>query len=545
MASWLRKSLMAGAMLTIGFGAGAAWAQMTSVVTRPDGTTIETSVISPTSIKVTISGGPDFQQPMVVNYTNISYSASEIVYQGTYTYKGVTEAINCRVNTATQAVSGSGACNSALGGGSSGTSTGTTTTTGTGGTTTTTGTTTTGTTTTTLTDGTTATTTINLTTPAEHSRAWVRSGALSALLPGQGVTKALETLANIQSPSLDYVFDAFATLTTDAQRAAAVRQLQPATPSAAPANAVATAKAVATTVLGRALAVRGGAGVSTGDLTDGLGMWIQPFGYRAVQGARDGQDGYTDRTLGVALGADAKVADQVRVGLALTYAASQIDGRDASIGDDTDVKSGYVSLYSQYETKALYVVGQLTAGFSGYDGHRYISATNQHAESDYRGWQVGARVDAGMPVALGGGWLATPMAGLAYIHSRTNSYTETGAGALSLSVEGESNNALIGSLGGRLAYEKTSDGVTWTPYLQALANYDFVGTRSSSTARFSPAGSTPFVTEGADPARFGADLTAGLDIVTAGALTLNVAYTYGLRDDFHAHGGSLRARFQY
>lgn len=543
----LRKSLTAGVVFVSALcGGTAVQAQTTSLVTRPDGTTIETAIISPTSIRVTVSGGADFQQPMVVNYTNISYTASEIVYEGTVSYKGVTEAVSCRVNTRTQAVTGTGACQNALGGASAGTSTaGSTATTTTGSTTTTTTTTGVVQTTTTLSDATTVTTTIPTLSAADQGRAWIRSGALTSLLPGDGVSTALNALAGVSSTQLDAVFEAFEAMASDVDRAAAAQQLQPNSPSATATNAVATAKAVAGAVLARAAAVRGGGGVSTGDATNGLGLWIQPFGYGARQDRRDGQDGYDDRTFGVAVGADKLVGDGFRVGLALTYVGSNIDGRDASSGDGTRVRGGHAAVYAQYETRSYYVVGQLGGGVSGYDGSRYISGLNQTADSDYRGWQIGARVDAGAPMSLGGAWQAVPMVGLAYVHSHTNGYTENGAGALNLTVESARNNSLTGSLGGRIGYAHAGDGAIWTPYLQAVANYDFIGDRPSSTSSFASFGGAAFVTQGAKPARLGGDFTAGLDVASAGGVTLNLAYTYALREDFHAHGGSLRARFQY
>ncbi|SMH62625.1 outer membrane autotransporter barrel domain-containing protein, partial [Azospirillum lipoferum] len=418
-------------------------------------------------------GGPDFAQPMVVNYTNISYSATEIVYEGTYSFRGATEAVTCRVNLTTKAVTGTGACQNALGGtptsttGTTTTGTTGTTTTGTGTGTTTTTTTTTGTTvtqTTTLPDSTVTTVTVKPLTAAEQTRAWVRSGALSGAAAGRGhCARHAESRRHRLHRSR-----------RDVRRAVVAGQRRrpcrpppssssPPTRRPPPPTPSPTAKAVATTVLGRALSVRGGAGVSTGDLTDGLGLWVQPFGYGARQDRRDGQDGYLDRTLGVALGADARVADQTRVGVALTYIASHIDGRDSSSGDRTSVKGGNLSLYAQYEGKPFYVVGQVNAGISGYDSRRYIGLTGQAADADYRGWQLGARVDAGMPLALGGGWQATPMAGLAYVHSRVNGYTESGAGPLNLSVDDSRNNALTGSLGARVSYDHTADGLTWTP----------------------------------------------------------------------------------
>lgn len=525
MASTIRRGVLAALFLTAATFGSAAQAQMNTVITRPDGTRIETEVLGPTNIRVTLSGGTEFQSPLTVHYTNISYSATEIVYQGTVSFRGTTEAVTCRVNTATGAVSGSGACQNSLGG--SGTTTDTTTDT---------------TTTTTGSDETTVV--ITGTNSADQARAWINSGVLGSLLPGNSLVTALQSLTTVQATGLDPVFAAIQSLASDVDRAAAVQQLAPANPSATATSAVATAKAVAETVLGRTLTVRGGTGVSTGDLTSGFGLWAQPFGYRARQDRRDGQDGYEDRTLGIAIGGDTAVSDRVRVGLALSYADTGIDGRDASSGDSTDGRSGHVSLYAQYEGDRYYVVGQVSGGISGYDGRRAIGFAGLAADSDYNGWQVGARVDGGLPLAVGGGWQVTPMAGLSYLHSHVDGYTESGAGALNLTVEDSRNNSLTGSLGARVSYDSTVDGTTWTPFLQAVASYDFIGERPETTARFAPGGSS-FVTQGADPARLGGDLTLGVTVLTAGSLSFTAAYTFGVREDYRVHGGGLRARFQY
>lgn len=539
MGSMFRRSLLAALLIAAGTSGSAVVAQTMSTISRPDGTRIETTIFSPTSLRVTVSGGPDFADPMTVNYTNISFAGTEIVYEGSVTWKGTTQAVTCRVNTTTGAVTGTGACQNALGGSSGGTGTGGT---GTGGTFTGTDTGYTGTTG----DGTGVTVVTNPRTAAEQARAWVRSGAYGALLPGHGISQVIGALANVSETGLDPFFEAMNTLASDVDRAAAARQLEPVSPGMTATAAVATAKSIAGTVLGRAVSVRGGTGVSTGDLVSGLGLWVQPFGHRAVQDFRSGQDGYEDRTVGLAVGADTAFSDSIRAGLALSYARTGIDGRDGARGDSTDIDGGYANLYLQYEGRPVYVVAQVGGGFSGYDGRRYIATTNQTADADYRGWQVGARVDAGVPLAVGGNWQVTPMAGLAYLHSHTGSYTESGAGALNLGVDDAENNALTGNLGGRVSYDTTADGTTWTPYVQVVANYDFIGDRPDVTSGFASAGAAGnFVTQGAKPARLGADLTLGLNVVTAGSLSFAAAYTFGVREDYQSHGGGLRVRMQY
>lgn len=546
MISVSRNGLAASAIAMIALAAvPTAHAQTMSVVERPDGTRVETSIISPTHIRVTLSGGPSYASPLTVDYTDIAYGATEIVYTGTLTHNGVTEALSCRVNNATGAVTGTGACEQALGSGTSTTETPTTpdSTTTTTPTTNPDGTTTIG---GTITD-TSGTTTVVVTqpsNPADQGRAWVRSGALAALAPDLPVARVIESLAATTDAALDPVYQALQALPSDTDRAAAVSQLEPVAPAAPLTSTITVSRTVTGTVVARTTAVRGGTGVSTGDLARGLDVWIQPFGHHAEQGMRNGQDGFDSTTIGLSVGADTALSETVRAGVALSYSGSSADGRDGATGNDVDMRGGHLALYAQYENPVFYLTGQASGGITNYDSQRTITLTNQLASADYDGWHAGARVDAGMPLAAGNGWQVTPMAGLSYLHSHMDGYTETGAGALNLAVGSQGNDSLMASLGGRVSTDVMANGVTWTPYLQALANYELLDERPEVTARFTGGGSS-FTTQGAEPARLGGDLTVGLELLTSSNLSLDAAYTFGVREDYQAHAGSLLARLKF
>lgn len=90
-----------------------------TVVTRPDGTRIETTILGPTSLRISITGGPDYTSaPATVNFTNIVTSGTTQTYTGDVSRGGVTVAFSCTVNATTREITGSGACADALGGSS-------------------------------------------------------------------------------------------------------------------------------------------------------------------------------------------------------------------------------------------------------------------------------------------------------------------------------------------------------------------------------------------------------------------------------------------
>lgn len=91
--------------------ASPASAQTTSTITNPDGTVIQTTVNSLSDIRISITGGPVFStMPATVLFNQVTPGTNSIVYSGTVSVGGLSEAFSCTLNTVTKQVTGSGAC---------------------------------------------------------------------------------------------------------------------------------------------------------------------------------------------------------------------------------------------------------------------------------------------------------------------------------------------------------------------------------------------------------------------------------------------------
>lgn len=111
---------------------------------------------------------------------------------------------------------------------------------------------------------------------------------------------------------------------------------------------------------------------------------------------------------------------------------------------------------------------------------------------------MAARGNAGWPFALSGGTTFTPMAGLEWNRLKQDGYTETGAGALSMTVQDESASRVRSVLGVRVSTETgLSNGVKLAPSAHLNWRHEFRNDGLNSTASFTGGGAA-FVTPGQD-----------------------------------------------
>jgi outer membrane autotransporter protein len=286
-------------------------------------------------------------------------------------------------------------------------------------------------------------------------------------------------------------------------------------------------------------------GVAAGDGSRRNGGWGKVFGNVANQDDRDGVAGYDSHTYGLAVGMDNKVTDTVRVGAALSYARSNVDGNDAG-NSDTDIDSYQVAVYGSYEPGAYYVEGQLAYAFNSVDTSRDITfgGLDRTAKGSYDANQYSATLGAGVPMKHDA-FTITPKAGLFYAYTNSDSYTETGAGGMNLVVNPDDTSMLEGSLGVNVAYDHKVEGGLLRPEVRAAVLYEFLDDNASATSRFTGAGAT-FNTEGLDTAQLGGTLGFGVGYTTAdGMWEIRGDYDAELRQDFVGHTGMLTGRINF
>lgn len=227
------------------------------------------------------------------------------------------------------------------------------------------------------------------------------------------------------------VIDALGRLGTNTELAQAVEQLTPALPSAALSAVSDSLGAINRVVQAR---VEGNIGLSSGDEPSAERyVWVKPFGSYAKQDARSETAGFKANTGGLVFGADAAISPKLRLGAALAYAHSDVDGKSASAPQSSKVDVyqliGYGSVQLDGNTEFNF---QLDGGRNRNQGERQLSFMGVKANSDYDSLSYHMGAGIGRTFALPREITTTPSLRLDYTRIKEDGYSETGAGAANL-----------------------------------------------------------------------------------------------------------------
>lgn len=287
-------------------------------------------------------------------------------------------------------------------------------------------------------------------------------------------------------------------------------------------------------------------GFATGNRFKGVGIWLRGFGSHSDQDKREGVDGYKADTFGAAVGADRRLLeDRLTLGLAYAYAASDVNSTGERGGNGTDVTSHQATAYGSYDLGRWYAEGMINLAYNDYDSARLVSigTINRTAKGDYQGWQYGAKIAGGYNIGSGP-LVFTPMMSLQYSHLDLDGYTETGADSLNLIVNSENFDQVRSSLGARMAHNLKSGVGGIKLELHAAWLYDLVTDKQEFTSAYSGGGAA-FKTEGAEPARHGANIGASITLHSTGNVSLSANYDAEIKDRYISHNGMFTARYSY
>ncbi|HTT08534.1 MAG TPA: autotransporter domain-containing protein [Gammaproteobacteria bacterium] len=288
-------------------------------------------------------------------------------------------------------------------------------------------------------------------------------------------------------------------------------------------------------------------GLSAGENATMKNFWLQGFGSRGEQDRRDGIDGYTADSAGVAFGVDTAVGDMWRVGLAGSYALSNVDDKGSRRGDSIDFDSFQGAVYGSYNDGPWYFDGIVDFGFHEYDSKRVINigGFSDTATASYDGWQYTVKGEGGYPLHWDA-MTAVPLISLTYSHLSTDSYTETSVAGAALKVDNDDVDSFRTGLGGKLFIPlvMTKDFGSALE-LHAVWQHEFGDTSQDATASFA-AGGNAFNTRGINIGRESVDVGPKLRLVSAdGMKSLVVSYDAEVRDEYIGHAGMLTARFEF
>ena len=237
-------------------------------------------------------------------------------------------------------------------------------------------------------------------------------------------------------------------------------------------------------------------GLSSGDeMMVNRNFWLKPFGNWVEQDDRQGVTGYDIENWGIAAGADADISSTWNLGVAFSYIDSEVESNLAAGNHNVAVDSylGKVYATAMLDSKTALNI-QAGLGMANYDSHRSIF-NGSVANADYNSLLVQASAELERSYKVTKDFLLTPYVKVDYSYVDVESYQETGAGALNLNVNDDSNNILTIGAGSKAQYNATEKLIL---SVDAGAGYDVFAEKSQLTSSFAGGGAS-FTTAGMKP----------------------------------------------
>ena len=234
-----------------------------------------------------------------------------------------------------------------------------------------------------------------------------------------------------------------------------------------------------------AAVAQGGAasGLSSGESADRQ-AWIMPFDARVNQGDRDGAAGFSANTWGLAGGIEGDLG-AARVGLSYAYGNTNVSGNTAlsGTGSKSRIESNVVALYASLPVQSMTLGLQVDVGWNVSRSQRELrfGGLNRSASADYGSLSTHAGASLSQVLPLTQSLGLVPALELDYTRLQSRAYTERGADALNLQVEGKTAQALVLGVETRLNYALSTESQIST---HLGAGYDAINDRDDMVVRY-------------------------------------------------------------
>jgi uncharacterized protein with beta-barrel porin domain len=200
------------------------------------------------------------------------------------------------------------------------------------------------------------------------------------------------------------------------------------------------------------------------------GAWVSGTVTQADESSVGAAPGYRATTGTPALGFDLKIHADLAVGALASYSSTGANFADGSrLGEETYL----LGLYGVYSHDHFFANGLVGAGYSAYDNKRVAPGGAGNAMSHPQGGEILANLDAGYDFKVAN-WNFDPEIGADYTHLAENSFNESGAGALDLSVADQNVDSLRSKVGFRALGDYRWDGIRFSPEIHADYYHEFM-----------------------------------------------------------------------
>jgi outer membrane autotransporter protein len=303
-----------------------------------------------------------------------------------------------------------------------------------------------------------------------------------------GAAGMLDSLSAV--PAMSGVMTALNNLSGAAQ-ANAIAQTLPAMAGAASQATTSSMQALNQVIQGRSSSLRG---MSSGDEYIGnRDVWMKGFGSWANQNEVNGVSGYKVNTGGLAIGIDKGLTRKANIGAVFAFSNSGVSSNSSSAPSGVTINSYQAGVYGDYTIHPQLIANaQVDIGMNQNNAYRNITFMGTNANSSYKSYSghVGTGVKYLMPLSAQNTFI--PSVRVDYTTVQSQAYTETGAGALNLSVGQQTYNTLIPSADLRIDHSLDSK---LTLSANAGAGYNTLSNQVTATSAYQ-GGGTVFATNG-------------------------------------------------
>jgi uncharacterized protein with beta-barrel porin domain/subtilisin family serine protease len=262
-------------------------------------------------------------------------------------------------------------------------------------------------------------------------------------------------------------------------------------------------------------------------------------------GTKRGDDAYSFRSYGATIGADYHFTDRFSAGITVGSYWARTDIDDS--GSKVDMDHTSLGAYGTYKLGGFYAEGHVGYGWNSYKNDRKIlfPGISRIAHSTPKGSQIEGYGGIGDEF-LFGKLSAMPYLSLQYVKYNVDSYVESGADSLNLSIESQTAESLRGKLGGRISYDINAGTFLLKPSVWSFYVHEFGNETTSTTARLALGGDSCTVTAYASPRRD--FFQAGAGISAVGPTGISAYLNYNAHFDvnnYQDHSISAGIRWEF
>ena len=270
-------------------------------------------------------------------------------------------------------------------------------------------------------------------------------------------------------------------------------------------------------------------GIASGDLGEGLSLWIRAYMSKSKLDDRGAYYGFDFDSKGVMAALEKQITPSVKAGIGYHYDKSDVD----AYSRDTDVEMNKVFAYGEYKPSQWFVHGTASYAWSNYNDYKY--ALGRTFKGKYDVDTYAAQLLTGYEFEY-----VTPEAGLRYYHIKRHGYIDSAMQG----VPSNNMDILTAVAGARFGKDyELPCGHTVRPEAYIGVTYDIISDRDSVVVDLVNGAS--YEVHGKRLNQFGVEAGAGLTAELTDKLSANVSYMGSFRKDYYSNTGMVGLKYAF